>query len=214
MKKLAKKLFSPRNLLIAIVCLFSASSIAQASEIDIVITSSGTNSVIFDIEYEISGTILASAFDAMDPATGATTDFSPYGTVGYQSWFDLGDVFDPKYGGGFDSAFFHGFNGVVSSDPNLGIAADQDGGGLDDLYLVATSTSYLASLQGTSGSFTLTLPTGIDCFRPGNFVSNDGMGRISVVPEPSSTMVVLSAALFVACGSRRRRVTAGDLRTE
>lgn len=203
-----------KNLLIVIACLFLASNVTQASEIDIVVTSSGTNSVIFDINYEINGTILASAFDAMDPATGATTDFAPFGTVGFQSWFDLGDVFDPKYDGGFDSAFFHGFNGVVSSDPNLGIATDYDGGGLDDLYLVATSTSYLASLQGTSGSFTLTLPTGIDSFRPGNFVSNDGMGRITVVPEPSSTMLVLSASLLCMSRRRKRRITTGGQRTE
>jgi len=204
MKKLSEKRFFPQSLLIAIACLFLVSNVAQASDIDIVITSSGTNTVIFEIDYEISGTILASAFDAMDPATGTTTDSAPFGTVGYQSWFDLGDVFDPKYADGFDSAFFHGFNGVVSSDPNLGIATDYDGNGLDDLYLVATSTTYLAGLQGTSGSFTLELPTGIESFNPGNFVSSDGQARISVVPEPTSASFLL-LAMAPAFGRRRRR---------
>lgn len=162
-----------------------------------------TNVVTWEIDYDITSTQLASAFQSMDQNTGALSPTAPFGVVGYASWFDLGDVFCPTYTDGSVGVFWHGFNGITSSDPNLGIAPDYDGGGSDDLYLVSQGTPIPAG----QGSFTLTIPMNTDpgaCYNVGTYVSNDGLGKITVVPEPSTGLFATLAGICLWLTRRRQ----------
>lgn len=187
--------------------LFFAPAQMHANEICATVSwDDATNIVTWEVDYNITSNQFASAFQSMDQNTGVLSPNPPFGIVGFASWFDLGDVFCSTYADGNNGAFWDGFNGITSSDPNLGIAPDYDGGGADDLFLVAQSTP----LPAGQGSFTLTIPMNSDpalCYNTGTHISNDGMGKITVVPEPSAALLLALAGLCLwATGIRHKQV--------
>ncbi len=195
------------TLLFSLCLCFSTSLDSAANEIDIEVSWDDNNLVTWQIDYDIVGSPLASSFSAMDPNTGSLSATPPFGLVGFVSWFGLGDVFCPLFENGFSGAFWDGFFGVTSSDPNIGIAPDYDANGSHDLYLVAQDTSTINSLG--MGSFTLTYQgdseAACDCFNPGTYTSNDGMATVTVVPEPSAGLLILGGAGMLWMGRRGKR---------
>jgi len=185
--------------------LCSQTSLLAQNEICATISWDDNNLVTWEIDYDISSTQFASAFQSMDQNTGALSGTTPFGVVGFSSWFNLGDVFCDTYSAGNDGAFWDGFNGIISSDPNLGIAPDADTApDTDDLFLVAQSLP----LTSGQGSFTLTIPMNSDpalCYNVGSYVSNDGLGKITVVPEPSTGLLFSLAGVCLGLAARRRR---------
>ena len=175
---------------------------AQTNEICAVISWDDADVVTWEVDYNIVQTQFASAFQSMDPDSGVLSPNAPFGTVGFLMFANFGDVFSPTYADGSFGAFWDGFDGITSSDPNLGIAPDYDGGGLDDLYLVGT-----APLTAGPGSFTLTIPMDSDpsaFYNEGTFTtSNGGTGKITVVPEPSSGLLLAGVCLFLTGRHRR-----------
>lgn len=178
-------------------CTFLLSTqVLLAVELDARISRDANNVVTWVVDYDTTGSPLASAFHSMQPDTGELSNAAPFGLVSFQSWFDLGDVFCPLYSDGSYGAFWDGFDGITSSDPTIGVAPDHDGNGGDDLYLAYTGVG----LTG-AGSFTMTIPTSSDvaasCYNPGTYVSNDGTATVIV----DSTFAESSPCDFDGSGS-------------
>lgn len=188
-----------------LVILLGAMVAPSSAQLIVDIAPVGGN-IVFTVSWSSVPGVFNGTWPSMDPATGAETNPSPWGTVESAQWDDVGDAFDVYNLSSALRAFGDTVDSVVSSPNGWGVIPDDDGVGTADDFLIFNTGGSIPS----SGAFTLTVPgANIDKYNIGVHVNNPN-ATLTVVPEPSS-LAFLGLLGVVATGwqwMRRRQVKA------